>query len=61
MPFCVKRGCINGSARQRELAQALAQALGWSPIDGTEMEDDAKWTPIFFNTDAVPIDHDELF
>ena len=53
-PFCVKPGCINANGRQRERVRALGAALGWSSSDATEMEDDARWTPIFFNDDRVP-------
>lgn len=55
-PWCVEKGCINGSMNQRRRILALAKALGWSPIDSTQLEDEGRWTPIFFNTDAVPRD-----
>ncbi|KAJ1457018.1 hypothetical protein M885DRAFT_615927 [Pelagophyceae sp. CCMP2097] len=60
-PWCIKKGCINGNMPQRNAILELAAQLGWSPSDSTEMEDDSKWTPIFFNTDAVPHSDDLLY
>mmetsp|Transcript_11036 Transcript_11036/g.32934 ORF Transcript_11036/g.32934 Transcript_11036/m.32934 type:complete len:169 (+) Transcript_11036:157-663(+) len=55
-PWCLEKNCINGSMQQRRRILALAKALGWSPVDSTNLEDEGRWTPIFFNTDAVPRD-----
>lgn len=55
-PWCTEKNCINGSMAQRKRVLALGAKLGWSPIDATNMEDEGRWTPIFFNTDAVPRD-----
>ena len=55
-PWCTEKNCINGSMAQRKRVLALGAKLGWSPIDSTNMEDEGRWTPIFFNTDAVPRD-----
>ena len=57
-PWCIEKGCINGNQVQRARVRTISSGLGWSPVDATEMEDDARWTPIFFNTDAVPRDDD---
>lgn len=53
-PWCIEKGCINGSMAQRKKVLELGRHLGWSPIDSTNMADEGRWTPIFFNTDAVP-------
>lgn len=58
-PWCLTKGCINGAMSQREIVSDLASSLSWSPIDATNILDDGKWTPIFFNTDAVPRTGDE--
>jgi hypothetical protein len=55
-PWCVEKGCINGSMNQRKRILKLGERLGWSPIDSTNLADEGRWTPIFFNTDAVPRD-----
>jgi hypothetical protein len=55
-PACFKKGCINGSMNQRKRILKLGERLGWSPVDSTNMADEGRWTPIFFNTDAVPRD-----
>ncbi|KAJ8614206.1 hypothetical protein CTAYLR_001105 [Chrysophaeum taylorii] len=55
-PWCIAPGCINGHMPQRNALARLAKDLGWSPIDSTQLEDDSRWTPIFFNADAVPRD-----
>ena len=55
-PWCVEKGCINGSMNQRRRILRLGERLGWSPIDSTNLADEGRWTPIFFNTDAVPRD-----
>ena len=41
---------------QRKRILKLGERLGWSPIDSTNLADEGRWTPIFFNTDAVPRD-----
>ena len=55
-PWCVEKGCINGSMNQRKRILRLGERLGWSPVDSTNLQDEGRWTPIFFNTDAVPRD-----
>eukprot|EP00587_Corethron_hystrix_P012603 CAMPEP_0113302370 /NCGR_PEP_ID=MMETSP0010_2-20120614/3211_1 /TAXON_ID=216773 ORGANISM="Corethron hystrix, Strain 308" /NCGR_SAMPLE_ID=MMETSP0010_2 /ASSEMBLY_ACC=CAM_ASM_000155 /LENGTH=185 /DNA_ID=CAMNT_0000156149 /DNA_START=319 /DNA_END=876 /DNA_ORIENTATION=+ /assembly_acc=CAM_ASM_000155 len=53
-PFCVKKNCINGNMDQRRRVEALGvRVLGLPPADQRQMMD-AKWTPIFFNSDKVP-------
>ena len=55
-PWCIEKNCINGSMGQRKRILKLGERLGWSPIDSTNLQDEGRWTPIFFNTDAVPRD-----
>ncbi len=55
-PWCIEKNCINGSMNQRKRILKLGERLGWSPIDSTNLQDEGRWTPIFFNTDAVPRD-----
>ena len=58
-PFCVQKNCINGNMDQRERVNRIAQILGLPPSDQDQMRKDAKWTPIFFNSDRVPDFADE--
>ena len=53
-PFCVKKNCINGNMDQRSRVERLGRLLGIPPNDVEEMRDEAKWTPIFLNSDRVP-------
>ena len=53
-PFCIQRNCINGSMDQRQRLQALSSALGMPLADQAQQNDNAKWTPIFWNADKVP-------
>lgn len=53
-PFCVKRNCINGNMDQRSRVERIARVLGLPAADAKMMEQTAKWTPIFFNSDRVP-------
>ena len=53
-PFCVKKNCINGNMDQRTRLEKLGRLLGLPPSDIEEMRDEAKWTPIFLNSDRVP-------
>ena len=55
-PWCIEKNCINGSMGQRKRILKLGERLGWSPVDSTNLQDEGRWTPIFFNTDAVPRD-----
>ena len=55
-PWCIEKNCINGSMGQRKRILKLGERLGWSPIDSMNLADEGRWTPIFFNTDAVPRD-----
>ena len=52
-PFCIKKGCINGNMDERKRIERVASVLGLPFLDQEEMQD-AKWTPIFFNSDKVP-------
>jgi hypothetical protein len=36
------------------MALGRVQELGWGVTDSGRMQDEGKWTPIFFNTDRVP-------
>mmetsp|Transcript_26358 Transcript_26358/g.38928 ORF Transcript_26358/g.38928 Transcript_26358/m.38928 type:complete len:239 (+) Transcript_26358:35-751(+) len=59
-PFCLKRNCINGNMDQRERILKVARVLGLPLDDEMQMKNEAKWTPIFFNSDRVPgIEEDE--
>ncbi len=54
-PFCVKKNCINGNMDQRQTVEDLMYGvLGLPPADQKQMQEGAKWTPIFFNSDRVP-------
>ena len=53
-PFCLKRNCINGNMDQRSRLEAIALRLNLPPSDQLQMKQQAKWTPIFFNSDRVP-------
>lgn len=54
-PFCVKKNCINGNMDQRQAVEDLMfGVLGLPPADQKQMQEGAKWTPIFFNSDRVP-------
>ena len=53
-PFCVKKNCINGNMDQRARVERLGRVLGLPPNDMEEMNGEAKWTPIFLNSDRVP-------
>lgn len=53
-PFCIKKNCINGNMDQRSRVERLGRLLGIPPNDVEEMRDEAKWTPIFLNSDRVP-------
>lgn len=53
-PFCIKKNCINGNMDQRIRAEKIANILGLPPVDDSAMREQAKWTPIFFNSDVVP-------
>ena len=52
-PFCLKRNCINGNMDQRSRVEQMALLLNLPPSDQQQMKQ-AKWTPIFFNSDRVP-------
>lgn len=52
--FCLKRNCINGNMDQRSRLEAIALRLNLPPSDQLQMKQQAKWTPIFFNSDRVP-------
>lgn len=58
-PFCVKKNCINGNMDQRKRLSDLMYLLGLPPADQTQMQEGAKWTPIFFNSDRVPGFYDD--
>mmetsp|Transcript_39445 Transcript_39445/g.95434 ORF Transcript_39445/g.95434 Transcript_39445/m.95434 type:complete len:236 (+) Transcript_39445:25-732(+) len=58
-PFCVRKNCINGNMDQRSRIEKLGYVLGLPPSDREEMQN-AKWTPIFFNSDRVPGFDDEF-
>ena len=53
-PFCVKKNCINGSMDQRQRVENMSYMLGLPPVDQSRMNEGAKWTPIFLNSDRVP-------
>ena len=53
-PFCLKRNCINGNMDQRSRLETMALLLNLPPSDQLQMKQQAKWTPIFFNSDRVP-------
>lgn len=53
-PFCLKRNCINGNMDQRSRLDQVALILNLPPSDQQQMKQQAKWTPIFFNSDRVP-------
>lgn len=53
-PFCLKRNCINGNMDQRSRLEKMALLLNLPPSDQLQMRQQAKWTPIFFNSDRVP-------
>jgi len=53
-PFCVRKNCINANMDQRRRVEELGLALGLSPVDQLQMREEARWTPIFFNSDRVP-------
>lgn len=59
-PFCVKKNCINGNMDQRGRVDSVARILGMPYADGERMQQGAKWTPIFFNSDRVPGFDDEI-
>ena len=59
-PFCLKKNCINGNMDQRTRIDRMARTLGLPPADRERMEQSAKWTPIFFNSDRVPGFDDEV-
>ena len=58
-PFCLKKNCINGNLDQRRRVEKVARVLGLPSTDSDLMKD-AKWTPIFFNSDRVPGFDDEI-
>eukprot|EP00977_Amphora_coffeiformis_P012808 scaffold3240_cov187-Amphora_coffeaeformis.AAC.3 len=53
-PFCIRKNCINGSMDQRDRLARIQTVLGLPAADASRMQDQAKWTPIFFNSDKVP-------
>jgi len=53
-PFCLKKNCINGNMDQRLRLDGIGRALGLPAADQQRMQESAKWTPIFFNSDRVP-------
>lgn len=53
-PFCVRKNCINANMDQRRRVEELSLGLGLPPVDQSQMKEEAKWTPIFFNSDRVP-------
>lgn len=53
-PFCVRKNCINANQDQRRRVEVLGSVLGLSPVDQRQMMEEARWTPIFFNSDRVP-------
>jgi len=53
-PFCIKKGCINANQDQRERVKEVGYLLGLPPSDQKQMQEGARWTPIFFNADRVP-------
>ncbi|KAL7542039.1 hypothetical protein ACHAXR_011463 [Thalassiosira sp. AJA248-18] len=53
-PFCVKKNCINGNMDQRSRVEKIGYLLGLPANDQEEMKGEAKWTPIFMNSDRVP-------
>ena len=53
-PFCIQKGCINGNMDQRTRVERISRILGLPSSDRENMEQQAKWTPIFFNSDRVP-------
>jgi hypothetical protein len=59
-PFCLQKNCINGNLDQRRRLEKITQMLGLPFSDTNQMNDNAKWTPIFFNSDRVPGFDDEL-
>ena len=58
-PFCIKKNCINGNMDQRKRVEDLSYVLGLPPSDQRQMREEAKWTPIFFNSDRVPEIYDQ--
>ena len=52
-PFCIQKGCINGNMDQRTRVERISKILGLPSMDRERMQQ-AKWTPIFFNSDRVP-------
>lgn len=52
-PFCLKRNCINGNMDQRFRVEKLSLILNLPPSDQQQMKQ-ARWSPIFFNSDKVP-------
>jgi len=58
-PFCVKKNCINGNMDQRKRLEDLSYILGLPPANQKQMQEGAKWTPIFFNSDKVPGFYDD--
>ena len=47
---------LSEDENMRTWPELLGERLGWSPVDSTNLQDEGRWTPIFFNTDAVPRD-----
>ena len=58
-PFCVRTNCINGNMDQRDRLAHVQSVLGLPAADESRMKEQAKWTPIFFNSDKVPSWDDE--
>eukprot|EP00536_Pseudo-nitzschia_multiseries_P012464 jgi/Psemu1/32165/gm1.32165_g len=58
-PFCLQKNCINGNLDQRRRVEKVVKILGLPSSDSYLMKD-AKWTPIFFNSDRVPGFDDEF-
>ena len=59
-PFCLQKNCINGNMDQRRRMDRIGKILGMPKADQERMDQSAKWTPIFFNSDRVPGFEDEL-
>ena len=59
-PFCIQKNCINGNMDQRRRMDRVGQILGMPKADQERMDQSAKWTPIFFNSDRVPGFEDDL-
>ena len=53
-PFCIRKNCINGSMDQRDRLARIQRVVGLPAADEGRMNEQAKWTPIFFNSDKVP-------